>query len=74
MESWHTCEATHCRAGWVITIAGKEGKMLEETFSTALAAMMIYDASCINFKINPARFFDDNETALSDMKMLAEKG
>jgi hypothetical protein len=72
MNDWHTCEKTHCRAAWVVTLAGAEGKALEEFFNTELAAMMIYDASCPGYKINPARFFDSNKAALADMKKLAE--
>ena len=72
MSTWHTCETTHCRAGWVVTLAGKEGKALESRFNTELAAMMIYDASDPGFKINPCRFYDSNEDALADMKRLAE--
>jgi hypothetical protein len=72
MGDWHTCEKTHCRAGWVIALAGREGCALEQFFDTPLAAMKIYDASCPGFLINPARFFDDNEAALADMKALAE--
>jgi hypothetical protein len=55
-----------------VTLAGLEGKFLESRFGTCLAAMKIYDASCPGFKINPCRFFDDNEAALEDMKRLAE--
>jgi hypothetical protein len=72
MESVHTCANTHCRAGWVITLAGKEGKKLEQRFGWNLAAMKIYDASAPGFKINPCRFFDNNADALADMKALAE--
>ena len=72
MGNWHTCDTTHCRAGWVVTLAGKKGEELEERFGTLLAAMKIYDASCPGFKINPCRFFDDNESALEDMRRLAE--
>ena len=73
MGQWHECENTHCRAGWVVTLAGQVGKDLEEFFNTELAAMMIYDASCPGFKINPARFYDENEAAIADMKRLAEQ-
>jgi hypothetical protein len=73
MGTWHTCETTHCRAGWVVTLAGPEGKALENRFNTELAAMMIYDASDPGYKINPARFYDTNEAALEDMRKLAEK-
>ena len=72
MSTWHTCEKTHCRAGWAVTLAGQAGKDLEHFHDTALAAMLIYDASCPGYKINPARFFDSNEDALEDMRKLAE--
>jgi hypothetical protein len=70
MSTWHTCKKTHCRAGWVVTLAGAEGKKLEEFHNTELAAMLIYEKS--GYKINPARFYDDNEAALEDMRKLAE--
>ena len=72
METWHTCEKTHCRAGWIVTLAGAKGKALERFYNTELAAMLIYEASAPGFKINPARFYDDNAAALADMKQLAE--
>jgi hypothetical protein len=70
MESFHTCETTHCRAGWAVHLAGAEGKKLEHFFNTELAAMMIYKAS--GYKISPCRFYDSNEDAFKDMKRLAE--
>jgi hypothetical protein len=70
MATWHTCETTHCRAGWVVTLAGKQGKKLEEFFNTELAAMLIYRES--GYRINPARFYDSNEDALADIKRLAK--
>jgi len=72
MKTWHTCEQAHCRAGWVITLAGDAGRKLEAFFDTPLAAMKIYDASSSLPKISPVRFFEDNETALADMKRMAE--
>jgi hypothetical protein len=72
MDTWHTCQNTHCRAGWIVTLAGAEGRKLEQRFDTLSAAMRIYDASDPAFKINPCRFFDSNEDALADMKKLAE--
>jgi len=71
MSTWHTCETTHCRAGWVVTLAGDEGKKLEEFFNTELAAMLIYRES--GYEINPSRFYESNEDALADMKRLAGK-
>ena len=45
MRTWHTCQTTHCRAGWAVTLAGKAGKELEDRLSTPVAAMLIYKAS-----------------------------
>jgi len=74
MGDWHRCENTHCRAGWAVTLAGEAGAKLEAFYNTPLAAMMIYDASDPSFRINPARFFDQNAAALEDMRRLAEGG
>jgi len=72
MDSWHTCETTHCRAGWVIHLAGKQGYELEKLIGTPLAASKIYKNSS-EIPVHWAlRFFEDNETALSDMKRCAE--
>jgi hypothetical protein len=71
MNAPHTCETTHCRAGWAVTLAGEAGKALEARFNWELAAMLIYRES--GSPINPARFYDSNEDALADMKRLAEE-
>jgi hypothetical protein len=70
MGSWHACETTHCRAGWVVHLAGEQGYALERFFDTPLAAQMIYRAS--GYDINPCRFHDRGDVALEDMKRLAE--
>lgn len=70
MSAWHACETSHCRAGWVVFLAGKEGKSLEDATSTLFAAMQIYQAS--GYEISPCRFFDSDEEAMADMKRLAE--
>ena len=70
MSQWHTCETTHCRAGWVITLAGEAGKKLEKRTSTPFAAQQIYKAS--GYLINPCRFYDSDDDAMADMKKLAE--
>lgn len=73
MKEWHTCEKKHCRGGWVVTLAGEEGKKLAQRFDTVVAAMKIYDASAPNLpKVSPVRFFEDDATAFSDMKRMAE--
>jgi len=71
MSAWHTCEKTHCRAGWAVALTGKEGEALEQFYNTELAAMLIYRES--GYTIHPARFLDDNDVALADMKALAEQ-
>jgi len=71
MNAFHTCEKKHCRAGWAVTLAGAEGRALENFFNTELAAMLIYRES--GYPINPARFYDSNEDAMADMKRLAEQ-
>jgi hypothetical protein len=68
-SSWHTCNTTHCRAGWVVHLAGEAGYALERLHNTALAAQLIYEA--IGYKISPVRFYDGNEDALADMAKLA---
>jgi hypothetical protein len=70
MDSWHSCDTTHCRAGWVVHLAGKSGYELERRTSPVFAAMQIYKAS--GYEISPVRFYDSNEDALADMKRLAE--
>ena len=72
MTEWHTCDTTHCRAGWVIVLAGEEGSKLEKFFCTALAALKIYKASGYE-DITFEDFYKTNEEALEDMKQLAEK-
>ena len=71
METWHTCETTHCRAGWVTFLAGKEGADLEARFGSALAASLIYRESS-SIKVGKNEFFKSNEEALESMKAAAE--
>lgn len=72
MTTWHTCDTTHCRAGWVVTLAGEKGKELERKTSTLFAAMMIYKASS-PIRVSPPKFFEGNEKAMEDMNKCAEK-
>jgi hypothetical protein len=71
MGNWHTCETTHCRAGWIVHLAGKEGRALEQKTSTPFAAMQIYKASS-PIRVSPVRFFEDNETARKDIERCAQ--
>jgi len=72
MGDWHTCDTTHCRAGWVVFLAGDAGKKLEAHTSTQFAAMQIYKESSA-IRVSPPRFFETNEVAMADMKRCAEE-
>jgi hypothetical protein len=72
MGSWHSCETTHCRAGWVITLAGKAGRDLEWRMGPGAAAALIYVASDRSLQRIP-NFFATNDDALADMQRLAER-
>ena len=71
MSDWHTCETTHCRAGWVTTLAGEGGAALERDMGTSAAAAIIYMASDPFLERIPD-FYASNAEALEDMKRLAE--
>jgi hypothetical protein len=73
MGKWHVCETTHCRAGWVVHLAGEAGKALEKFHDTPLAALLIYHASSPDLLVSPTRFYEDNIAAMNDMKRLAEE-
>lgn len=68
MHRWHTCETTHCRAGWAVHLAGEAGKALEERFDTQEAGRLIYIASAGR----SPWFFSSDEFALNDMREQAE--
>ena len=70
VEHWGSADAAHCRAGWVVHLAGEPGYALERFHNTALAAQLIYKAS--GYEINPGRFYDTNENAMADMAKLAD--
>ena len=71
MVGWHKCETTHCRAGWVVTLAGEGGKALEFAMGTPAAAAIIYLKSDPKLEKMPD-FYCSNEEALADMKRLAD--
>jgi uncharacterized protein YjbI with pentapeptide repeats len=72
MGGWHACDTTHCRAGWVVTLAGEGGRALEWAMGTPAAAAIIYVASDPKLERLPD-FYADNEAALADMKKMAEE-
>jgi len=70
MGQWH-CGTTHCRAGWVVTLAGEDGKRLEDRLGTSPAAALIYYASDPSLERVPDWDASD-EDALADMARLAD--
>jgi hypothetical protein len=64
MSTWHTCETTHCRAGWAITLAGKPGAELERRYGPQRAGAMIYRASTGRVP----HFFATDDRALADIR------
>jgi hypothetical protein len=74
MGGWHAtdaCGTTHCRAGWVIALAGEGGRALEWVMGTPAAAAIIYVASDPDIGKVPD-FYCGNEDALDDMKARAD--
>ena len=72
MGEWHTCDTTHCRAGWITFLSGEEGRELERRTSTAFAAQQIVKASS-PIKIAPPRFYESNVVAMADIRRCAEE-
>ena len=72
MEVWH-CGTTHCRAGWVVTLAGKPGRKLEAKIGTNAAAALIYMASDPDLEQIPNWFVESTEDALADIQAMAAK-
>jgi hypothetical protein len=66
MGDWHTCETTHCRAGWAVTLAGDSGGLLEDILGTNAAATLIYNASRPGKRIPD--FYASNEVAMASIK------
>ena len=73
MHTWHSeCGTAHCVAGWVIILAGAEGRELERITSTPFAAMAIYANS--GHTVKCGMFYNLNEDAvIEDLKRLAQE-
>ena len=70
MDRWHTCETTHCRAGWAIALAGDAGAALEKTLGSGGAGALIYAKAYPDLRI--PNFYTSNELALEDIRSRAE--
>ena len=67
MSDWHSCDTTHCRAGWAVHLAGEKGYALERERDAESAGRAIYLASTGRCPY----FFDTTERALADIKRCA---
>lgn len=72
MGDWHTCNTTHCLAGWAIHHAGKEGYALEELTEPEYAGALIYAKSCPTLPI--PNFYSDDEEGMEQLRERAGKG
>lgn len=66
MGSWHTCDTRHCVAGWVITLT-PGGKELEERTSPDTAGRLLAPELA-------HLFYEDNDTALEELKKYLPEG
>ncbi len=57
MTDWHTCETTHCIAGWAIHQAGELGETLERDLGPANAGLMLLGVEA------HSHFFDNDDKA-----------
>jgi len=72
MSTWHNeCGTAHCRAGWVIMLAGEGGKVMEGIMGASAAAALIYAKNDPSMERVPD-WYCTNEEALADMKLMAE--
>lgn len=69
MNAYHTCETTHCRAGWAVHLAGKPGYELESRIGSCAAAALIYAASRPGLPV--PNFYASNTEALIDLEACA---
>jgi hypothetical protein len=69
MARWHTCETTHCLAGWAVHLAGTEGYALERAVGPRRAGAMIFRASTGSVP----HFSAPNDRALADLRERAAK-
>ena len=61
MDTWHTCDTTHCIAGWA-THLHPEGKELEDKYGAQIAGLLLLGTEA------HSHFFDSNEDAREYLK------
>jgi hypothetical protein len=71
MADWHTCDTTHCRAGWAIHLH-PAGKTLESIFGPSAAGALIYNACSVR-EVTPDWHASDDD-AMADIRECAARG
>ena len=66
MDVWHTCDTTHCIAGWAIHLH-PEGKDLERKHGSGVAGLLLLGLEA------HSHFFDDNEDAKAYLESVLSK-
>jgi len=61
MNDWHTCETTHCIAGWACHLA-ENGREFETQYGTQIAGLLLLGEEA------HSHFFDDNQKAKEYLK------
>ena len=69
MGTWHTCETTHCRAGWAIHIAGEFGRGLEWALGSGAAGALLFAVAYPDQRVPD--FYASNEDAMDDIRRCA---
>ena len=67
MGGWHTCDTTHCVAGWAIAQAGEPGRLLEAAMGPEAAGLLLLGTEA------HAHFFDDDDTARAWLQEVLER-
>ena len=67
MNTWHTCNTTHCIAGWAIHLAGEPGRLLEESHGPSVAGLMLLGAEA------HSHFYDNNADARKWLQEVLER-
>ena len=64
MGDWHTCDTTHCRAGWAVVVAGEKGAALESRVGTNAAAALLY----VKAGRKIPDFYTSNDAAMASIR------
>ena len=67
MRTWHTCNTTHCLAGWAIYQAGSAGKILQRLHGPHTAGFLLLGHEAAS------HFYDSDEEATEWLRSVVEK-